>query len=143
MSDAAVHRTLIVANRTTATPKLVEEVTRRARAQRCEFALLIPASEQDDDWTPEYALPVLEKAAHGPVESVSGTDDPFDSVKAAMADGDYQDIILSTPHHKFAGLLHRDLAHRVDDLGVPVMVLDPHPDHMPVPNTTELAGPLT
>ena len=30
MSDAAVHRTLIVANRTTATPKLVEEVERRA-----------------------------------------------------------------------------------------------------------------
>ncbi len=143
MPDAAVHRTLIVANRTTATPLLVDEVRRRAHEQPCEFALLIPASDQEDDWTPEYALPVLEKAARGPVASISGTDDPFDSVKAAMADGDYQDIILSTPHHRFAGLLHRDLAHRVDDLGVPVTVLDPHPDHMPVPNTTDLAGPLT
>ncbi len=143
MSDTAVHRTLIVANRTTATPKLVDEVKRRAHEQPCEFALLIPVSDQEDDWTPEYALPVLEKAAHGPVESVGGTDDPFESVKAAIADGDYQDIILSTPHHRFAGLLHRDLAHRCDDLGVPVMVLDPHRDHMPVPNTTDLAGPLT
>ena len=143
MSEQAVHRTLIVANRTTATPKLVEEVGRRARERSCEFALLIPASDQDDDWTPEYALPVLEKAARGSVDSISGTDDPFESVKAAVADGDFQEIILSTPHHRFAGLLHRDLAHRCEDLGVPVMVLDPHPEHMPVPNTTELAGPLT
>jgi hypothetical protein len=143
MSDPAVHRTLIVANRTTATPKLVEEVRRRAHEQATEFALLIPASDQEDDWTPEYALPVLEKAARGTVESIDGTDDPFDSVQAAVADGNFQDIILSTPHHRFAGLLHRDLAHRCEQLGVPVMVLDPHPDHLPVPNTTELAGPLT
>jgi hypothetical protein len=143
MSDAAHHRTLIVANRSTATPKLVEEVRRRAHEQPCEFALLIPASDQEDDWTPEYALPVLEKAAHGSVESLSATEDPFESVQAAVAGGDFQDIILSTPHHRFAGLLHRDLAHRCDSLGVPVMVLDPHAEHMPVPNTAELAGPLT
>ena len=143
MSDAARHRTLIVANRSTATPKLVEEVRRRAHEQSCEFALLIPASDQEDDWTPEYALPVLEKAAHGPVESLSAGEDPFESVKAAVADGDFQDIILSTPHHRFAGLLHRDLAHRCDSLGLPVMALDPHAEHLPVPNTTELAGPLT
>jgi hypothetical protein len=143
MADPARHRTLIVANRTTATPKLVEEVVRRAHEQPTAFALLIPASDQEDDWTPEYALPVLEKAARGSVETVSATADPFESVQAALAEGDYEDIIVSTPHHRFAGLLHRDLAHRCNELGVPVMVLDPHPDHMPVPNTTELAGPLT
>ena len=143
MSAPAVHRTLIVANRTTATPKLVDEVARRAREQPTEFALLIPASDQDDDWTPQYALPVLERAAHGPVATVGGTADPFESVQAAVADGDFEDIIVSTPHHRFAGMLHRDLAQRCDGLGLPVTVLDPHPDHMPVPNTTELAGPLT
>src|SRR6476660_8275596 len=98
MSDAARHRTLIVANRSTATPKLVEEVRRRAHEQPCDFALLIPASDQADDWTPEYALPVLEKAAHGPVESIGATEDPFESVKSAVDSGGFQDIILSTPH---------------------------------------------
>ena len=143
MSDAARHRTLIAANRTTATPKLVEEVQRRARARPTEFALLIPASDQDDDWTLEYALPVLEKAAGGPVEAVTGGPDPYESIKAAIADGNFDDLVLSTPHHRFAGLLHRDLDHRCGELGVPILALDPHSDHLPVPNTTELAGPLT
>ena len=143
MSDATHHRTLIVANRTTATPKLVEEVSRRAHAQPTDFALLIPVSEQDDDWTLEYALPVLEKSARGPVTGIDCGADPFASIKDAVATGNFDDMILSTPHHRFAGIRHRDLAHRCGELGVPVMALEAHHDHLPVPNTTELAGPLT
>jgi hypothetical protein len=60
-----------------------------------------------------------------------------------MADGDYR---TSSSRRRTTG--SRDCCTATsrtacDDLGVPVMVLDPHPDHMPVPNTTELAGPLT
>ena len=61
-----------------------------------------------------------------------------------MADGDFQDIILSTPHHRFAGLLHRDLAASLRRTSACRSWSSTRTrTHMPVPNTTELAGPLT
>ncbi|MGZ4269941.1 MAG: hypothetical protein ACXVFN_07575 [Solirubrobacteraceae bacterium] len=143
MSDAKPHRTLIVANRTAATPQLIDEVGRRAHQRPTEFALLIPNTEAAGDWTLSIALPILEKAAHGPVQGVVGGTDPFESVKDALAADSYDDMILATLHHKFAGILHRDLAHRVKQLGVPVMVIEPPEEHMQVPSTSEFAGPLT
>ena len=145
MAGAQPHRTLIVANLTAATPMLLEEVERRARATPTQFALLIPELEQrkEDDWTAETALPLLEKAAREPVEEVHGGTDPYEAIKHLLADGDFDDVILSTPHHRIAGLLHRDLAHRVNQLGVPVTIIASTEDHLQAPTKVELAGPLT
>jgi hypothetical protein len=103
------HRTLIVANRTAATPQLIEELERRARERPTTFALLIPDvdSRKHPDWTLEVAVERLARAVHGPVEGLSGG---FESIEK----GDFDDVIVST---------RRDLTRRVERLGLPVTVI--------------------
>ena len=88
MQFARPRRVLVVANRTAATPDLLEAVKRYAREQATTFALLIPDSPKSEhtDWTLELALPLLERAARGPVEGLTGTSgDPFDAVRKALS----------------------------------------------------------
>jgi len=59
--EAPPRRILIVANRTAATPTLLDEVSRRARDAPTSFSLLVPDAGSKDhaDWTRELALPLL------------------------------------------------------------------------------------
>ena len=124
MSEAAPKRVLIVANRTAATPVLIEEVRRRVRQGPCTFALLIPdAPHADHDWTLELALPLLEGAARGPVEGLVGGPEPIDAVRSAMQHGNYDEIIVSTLPKRVSNWLRRDLPRRIQQLGVPVTVV--------------------
>jgi hypothetical protein len=79
-------RVLIVANRTAATPRLIEAVRKRAKESPCEFALLIPdvTNRKAADWTIETAQRLLRPAAGGKVEGLVGGPDPFESVQAAV-----------------------------------------------------------
>ena len=87
-------RVLVVANRTAATPRLLEVVSQRRKQGPCEFALLIPdvTDRKRADWTLENAVPMLQRAAGGPVEGLIGGADPFSSVQDAVRDGRFDSV---------------------------------------------------
>jgi hypothetical protein len=126
------HRTLVVANRTAATPLLLEEIERRAGGRPTEFVLLIPnvTSRKAADWTLNEALVAIRRAARGPtgyrtaeVRGLLGGAEPFDSIKQALAAERFDDVILSTLPKRRSQFLRGDLPRRVEELGIPVTVI--------------------
>jgi hypothetical protein len=120
-------RVLIVANRTASTPRLIEAVRSRAREGPCEFALLIPdvSDRKAADWTLETALRLLRPAARGRVEGLVGGPDPFESVQAAVREGNFDEIMISTLPRRASKWLRRDVIRRVEGLGLPVIAIVP------------------
>ena len=139
-----VHRTLVVANRTAATPLLLEEVKRRAHERPTTFALLIPnaASKKHADWTVETAVELLGRAAGGPVDALLGDADPFESVKRALNEGQYDDVLISTLPKRVSEWLRRDLPGRVRRLGVPVAVITQPTDRREDAGVIGVGGPV-
>ena len=122
----ARRRVLVVANRTAATPDLLAVVTRHAREQPTSFTLLIPDAPRGEhaDWTLELALPLLERAAGGRVQGMTGTaGDPFDAVRHVLREGRYELVLVSTLPRRVSAWLRRDLPKRIEALGVPVEVV--------------------
>jgi len=127
METPSKRRVLIVANRTAATPRLLEEVRRQRKSGPCEFALLIPdvGDRKKADWTLDNAVPLLSRAAGGRVEGLIGGADAFTSVQDTVRDGHFDAIILSTRSKKMSKWLRRDLVRRVEGLGLPVTTVTP------------------
>jgi hypothetical protein len=127
MESEQITRVLIVANRTASTPRLIEAVGRRAKASPCEFALLIPdvTDRKAADWTLETAQQLMRPAARGRVEGLVGGPDPFESVKEAVNEGRFDEIIISTLPKRTSKWLRRDLIRRIEGLGLPVTTIVP------------------
>jgi hypothetical protein len=117
-----------VANRTAATPALIDAVRKRASEVACQFTLLVPRAYWDADTeesaiTLELAIPLLEEAAGSHVEGLIGDNDPYVAVTTALEQGDYDEIIISTLPTRVSHWLHLDLPARVQRLGLPTTVI--------------------
>lgn len=129
---------LVVADKTAATPVLLEALRDRATAGPARFHLLVPNPDLAS-WRPSeirhphlthgeqilaLSLPLIEDATASPVAgSVSRRHDPMDAVEEALANDnfdDFDEIILSTLPHSVSRWLHVDLPHRLAHLGLPI-----------------------
>jgi hypothetical protein len=127
-------RVLVVANRTAATPTLLDAVRERAARGDCSFTLLVPNPVRGLDRATdpeshdrsegasvlELALPLLAEAAGGPVEGKVGDAEALAAIQDAVNLGDYDEIIISTLPTRVSRWLHLDLPHKVAGLGLPV-----------------------
>ncbi|MFZ0976383.1 MAG: hypothetical protein WAN22_29440 [Solirubrobacteraceae bacterium] len=127
METATPHRTLIVANLTASTPFLLQEVKRLASERPTSFSLLIPNSQQNSgaDWSIATATKLIGRAAGANVDGHVGGQDAFESIKAEIAGGQYDDILISTLPKRRSEWLRKDLPTRVETLGLPVNVITP------------------
>jgi hypothetical protein len=132
MADTA--RVLVVANRTAATPALLDAVRERAARGDAAFTLLVPhtskglhrlvdpeehgQSEAED--TVELAVPLLEQAAGAPVESLIGDAEPLAAIQDALNLHGFDEIIISTLPTRVSRWLKLDLPSKVSGLGLPV-----------------------
>jgi hypothetical protein len=138
MESSNPSRVLIVANRTAATPALLDAVRQRAAAGPADFFLLVPNPEPAE-WHPLHpeqhdtvaghsvlalALPLLDEAAGGPIEgAVSIRHDPMDAIEETLAERPFDEIILSTLPSSVSRWLHLDLPRRVEHLGLPLTTI--------------------
>ena len=133
MEASAPRRVLVVANRTAATPDLLEEVRRLARERPSVFVLLIPdAAGGSGDWTLELAVPLIERAAGGQVTGLAAEgEDPLEAIRRTIEEQDIDEIVISTLPRRVSAWLRRDLPHQVERLGLPVSVVTPDRERLP------------
>ncbi len=134
--QSSVPRVLIVANRTAATPALIEAVHRRAASGPCTFTLLVPGASHglhkltatEDSATEtheseavlERAVPLLEDAAGHEVEGMTGDPEPLTAIQDAVNLRGFDEIILSTRPAHLTRWLKLDLPSKLRGLGLPV-----------------------
>ena len=130
MEAASATRVLIVANRTAATPLLLDRVRERAREGPCSFTLLVPRSAGDVDrvgaqaeMTIRLAVPAIREATGSPVVGVVGDPDPFIAVRDFVSREPPDEVIVSTLPERLSRWLRWELPSRVRALGVPVTVV--------------------
>lgn len=133
MPDEAV-RILIVANKTAATPGLLEAVRQRAARGPVTFTLLVPnaahglhklvdpedQSQSEAETVIELAVPLLEEAAGAPVDSMIGVPEPLAAIQDAVNIHGFDELIISTLPQRVSKWLHLDLPAKAAGLGLPV-----------------------
>jgi len=138
MDAGEATRVLVVANKTAATPGLIEAVRERAAQGQAVFTLLVPASAHglhqlvdpedqastEAEAVVELAVPLLEEAAGSPVESLVGAPEPLAAVEDAINVHGFDEVIISTLPGKVSRWLHLDLPRKVAGLGLPVTTVN-------------------
>ena len=70
------------------------------------------------------AVPLLEEAAGGPVQSLVGAPEPLAAVEDAVNVHGFDEIIISTLPSRVSRWLHLDLPRKVAGLGLPVTTVN-------------------
>ncbi|MGI8920490.1 MAG: hypothetical protein ACR2HD_02270 [Solirubrobacteraceae bacterium] len=135
MESSASVRILVVANRTAATPGLIQAVRERAGRGKCTFTLLVPAwahglhkvmdpedaaAQDEAQATLELAIPLLEEAAGSAVEGIVGDHEPLNAIHDAINLRGFDEVIISTLPQRVSRWLRLDLPHKVAGMGLPV-----------------------
>ena len=76
--------------------------------------------QSEAEETLELALPLLEKAAGGPVEGIVGDPEPLAAIQDAVNLHGFDELIISTLPKRFSRWLRLDLPHKAAGLGLPV-----------------------
>jgi len=132
--ESAPARVLVVANKTAATPGLLEAVRERAAKGPCEFTLLVPNAthglhklvdpedqeQTEAETTIALAIPLLEEAAGRPVDAMVGVPEPLAAIQDAVNLHGFDEVIISTLPTRVSKWLRLDLPHKVAGLGLPV-----------------------
>jgi len=130
----SVARVLVVANKTAATPALIDAVRERAARGACEFTLLVPnathglhklvdpedQSESEAETTIELAIPLLEEAAGVPVDAMVGVPEPLAAIQDAINLHGFDELIISTLPTRVSKWLKLDLPSKAAGLGLPI-----------------------
>ena len=148
MSEASPARVLIVANRTAATPGLIDAVRERAHERPCSFTLLIPQlvaemefGEEEARKTLELAIPLLEEAAGGTVSGLIGPPDVLLAVERTLVHEHFDEVIISTLPERVSHWLKRDLPAKVERLGISVTVVRAKTARRPMHAPMQFGGP--
>jgi hypothetical protein len=134
MESSEPVRVLVVANRTAATPALIEAVRERASRGPCTFTLLVPNTAHglhrvvdpedqtrgEAEETLDLAVPLLEEAAGSLVEGIVGDPEPMAAIQDAVNLHGFDEIIISTLPTRVSRWLRLDLPHKAAGLGLPV-----------------------
>jgi hypothetical protein len=130
---------LIVANRTSDSPALLEAVRDRASRGPARFHLVVPASplglhklvDPEDHGREEAianlraALPALSVAARSEVTGHVGDPNPVAALEDAVHEGSYDEIIVSTLNSRVSRWMRLDLPSKASHLGLPVTHVSP------------------
>jgi hypothetical protein len=141
-------RILVVANRTAATPALIEAVRERAQRGPCSFALLVPQlacevpyGDEEARKTLELAIPLLEAAAGSAVTPMIGPADALLAVERVLVHEHFDEVIVSTLPERVSQWLKRDLPSRIERLELPVTVVHAKEARRPLHEPPLYAGP--
>ena len=148
MSESSPARVLIVANRTAATPALIDAVRDRVQHGRCSFSLLVPQptaeeglGDEEPRKTLELAIPLLEEAAGGTVSGIVGPSDALLAVERTLVHEHFDEVIISTLPERISHWLKRDLPAKVERLGIPVTVVRAKSARRPIHAPAQFGGP--
>ena len=132
--ESTAARILVVANKTAATPSLLDAVRERAARGPCRFTLLVPntthglhkvvdpedQSQSEAETVIELALPLLEEAAGSEVDAMIGVPEPLAAIQDAVNIHGFDELIISTLPTRVSKWLKLDLPHKAAGLGLPI-----------------------
>jgi len=123
---------LVVTNKVSASPAVLEAVRERASASPAKFFLLVPnpdhvafdrasRSSLAGEEALAHALPLLQEPTRGEVAGrVASSPNAYDDIVEELSTGRYREIILETLPSHVSHWLHVDLPERVAHLGYPL-----------------------